>query len=644
MQLTHLASSHIHNRFAFDHATGPLTVITGKNEAGKSTLIGLISLVTNGPKGKNWPVLGETPTYDCSATLTFDDGTKVGRGIVMGKHACLTDGRWAGPRAGHGQIVSAVGASSYFSISAFLGLSAAKRLDWLEQEILGVSKWDAEKTATATNKLLLTATTSAVVTIHNDVVTEDCGGEVFWPYADKLKELATESDRTIRARRGAIKTMDAELAGFEVPGGTIPMHDGRIEEIDAELGTLREQDGKEKAQDAERARLSTAIEGRQTEIESWRASDFAAERTIIMEKVAENTRSTDAATTVLETARASLLKAEATHVVAAERMSGTGLPVPVRGLIDDIREYITVEVTPQHPLLDRIDQLLDDNKDTAARVLKMQLDAATRTMDAARKDVRVALSALDGLEKYMVGHTSALESVSGSEKQRDSKITEWSKEVESNQALINALTVSDPTQTAALKSSLEEERADLKKKIQKLNDHAGLTNSRRQADQEKVDATADRTAAKERLALVEPLKAEQIREGLEPLNTPLMRISACALVSRFAVLLVDESGLKLSYCNADRPGAPPVDYNTCSRSTQVVIALSLRAAIIEKVGGWRCLEVDNFEHLDIERRDGFLAAVVAEMNDGHLDNVVVASVTDGWTPPAMATHINLDDS
>ena len=77
MRLTRLTASGLHGGAVPNievNLTSDVLLVTGSNEAGKTTTITLPELILAGPTGKRWPVLGESPGYDCEATADFVNG------------------------------------------------------------------------------------------------------------------------------------------------------------------------------------------------------------------------------------------------------------------------------------------------------------------------------------------------------------------------------------------------------------------------------------------------------------------------------------------------------------------------------------------------------------------------------------------
>ena len=60
----------------------------------------------------------------------------------------------------------------------------------------------------------------------------------------------------------------------------------------------------------------------------------------------------------------------------------------------------------------------------------------------------------------------------------------------------------------------------------------------------------------------------------------------------------------------------------------VVALLGLRLAILNQIGGWRCLLLDDMENLQASRRRRLLEQLLVEAREGRLDNFIGAWVAE----------------
>ena len=266
MRLVQLTGVYLHGQHNTAAQLQPVTILRGPNEAGKSTLLGLAELAINGNSGKNWPVLGVSPSYKWSVSAIFDDGTSITRGMDRrGKHWATFNGRPENLSVVQSQIRDSIGEAATWSVSEFVNLTPAKRLEFLESKVLTGIGWTAERLE------------AELADVHKYLVELEAYENA--PPMEKARECLPhlirhvhdcwrEYNSTAKDLAKAVKRDEKEAEAEQRPPGTVASWEARRAELDEEISRLRVEVGKDEAAAPERTRLLQDIQAAQEQLEN----------------------------------------------------------------------------------------------------------------------------------------------------------------------------------------------------------------------------------------------------------------------------------------------------------------------------------------------------------------------------------------
>ncbi len=676
MRLIRLNARNLHRQATFNRSlpVSPVMVLHGPNESGKSTLIGLIALALNGPSGSSYPVLGDSPTYPWLANAVFDDGTQVTREMAGEKHAVSFNGsRAGGLRATQASIDRHLGQSLTWSIDTFLAMTPAKRLTFLETEVLHGAGWLVTETRSRLTsalsdsgldlqELLLLAGTQVRDTVRSYDLPVDGpdGRPALIALINRLREVDTAAHAEALRLGGAVKTDDqAELAGG-LPAGTVSEWEVRRGALDIDIGRLREKLGKLTAEKEERDRANADLEGAIARVSAGQSFDHdgaVKQASVIEDRERVNLKEAEEAlassnSAVTET-EAALLEAKAAanaarDALGAERESiaaAAGRLAAVEALNPRIVgiscQLAAVLACPADELngearsmieATRLDlQLLASGEpprhaDTlhaladAVDAAEVRLSARSRGVDGAKKRASLALQVRDRTNDRLANATMDLTRARDARSGAAKTLGELSNEVDRLRERVTTMGTGD---TSAVDESIvmaEARRKDCIDSIRKLNDAAGERAARVQRRADLLAAQDRRTQARAALAVVVPVLETLLSEAITPFSVPVNRITRRVLGAD--VVPSFEGGFTFHLV---RDG---VDLGPGSRSVQAVSLVALRIAVMAALGGWRAVVLDDMENLGESRRSAFLEAMVVEVAEARLDNFLGACVSE----------------
>jgi len=694
MQLTRIAGTTLHGRLTFTHAIDPVTVFIGANESGKSTRLRTIDLVVAGPKGSRFPVLG-VPDYAWAAQLSFDDTTVVTRaqewkshrdkprslehGLVYG---CGMNVK-TGVRAAGSAVKKAVGQGGVWDIGDFLDLSPQKALRFLEDKVLAGTTWDPGEVATAVSGIASTdneffelldnlnvpgwATEEAAA-----VCTASDGRPALMALIQATRDRYDNQQALARSLGGAIDRAKATRDASDLPGGTVAEWEAKRAELDQRIGAQREaigiQKGRATAVDAAQRDLDAA----QRDLDGFRsrewdkeiaesnaqrkAADDAVGQAVAAETAASKAvpeaeagdkaaRAADRkAAAAASGARAAIAAAEATREAADAAIEVvTALQVLVEQIEGDdharsathegaavAREVLEAWTPPTDADVLRLQEAFN-KADTHRRAASTGAGAASRSADRARAAKRAASTAVTAAGRKA---STAVDRVAAITADQQAEVG-LAEAVTAATMKLADLGSSNVDAATTLLTTLTEERAEVQGKIDRLGDVAeaiaNLHNSRAQLAETQKAAKATHAAHRALVGVMETFLGKM----MEPLAAPVSAITSRVLDgATFHPRVANGFRYRL-----DRDGR---SLGHGSRSVDAVAMMSLRSAVVSRLGGWRMLGLDDMENLEPVRRTRFLEAMVEEVAAGRLDNFLGACVAgDGWEPPAGVRVVRL---
>lgn len=200
------------------------------------------------------------------------------------------------------------------------------------------------------------------------------------------------------------------------------------------------------------------------------------------------------------------------------------------------------------------------------------------------------------------------------------------------QEQLNALLDGAVDEIEAQLSELQTERAEAQRNADRLSDEASRAATRLEREAKRAAEVARRTRGRELLKVVEQIQGKLLQEATAPLEAPASEITRRVLGADIKVALDKGASFWLHF-----PGhVAPV---RASRSEAAVAAVALRCAIVNRLGGYRAVVLDDMENLEGGRRGLLLHAMSVEVSAGRLDNFLGAYVLDGWTPAGDVCHL-----
>ena len=653
MRLTRLTASGLHGGAVPNievNLTSDVLLVTGSNEAGKTTTITLPELILAGPTGKRWPVLGESPGYDCEATADFVNGdarrVTVIRGIERGTHWASFDGRPGKLKSVQEKISAALGEAYTFNLADFTGMTAGKRLAWMEARILGTGGWDAERLAHEIAAAQLDERFNLLgLALDGEHAPRD--GLVRLIAAAKSARLDVRREKTRLTAAVAQQKTETDAEGL--PVGTVPEWRGKLSTLQGERAQLAKAQGRiqgakdalgahVKAQEATAAAIETAQKkisdslGAQVvkdeEIDRLRAlvTEAAAayepvHTALLLAATAAERERADYAAALAEGVTAKSVRAAAWAAVAVVEASQTDLDRVLVG--SGARRLYERVAEAGRGVVELACRLPDDSASLAAAAAeeeaKAPVRAAKRTLDAAKKQQQQAEKDLARLQREeAAGRVDVTRLQAQAAELAEAQIA--AGETTGEDGLTDALEV--------IRVQAEEAEGA----IDRLTDAAAAKALTMQRQMELEIVERKRVAALELEKALTTILERMLTEAVQPFLAPINAITQDVMgTDAYADLA---GGFDFGVVRDDGTRVP---WGTCSESQQTALLLAFSIAVQGRLGGaWRRLVVDGLECMDADRRTRFMLAMRACLDRGELDTLICASVADGWEPPAEA--------
>jgi len=660
MKIANVEASQIFGRNYHLAPECPVVVITGPNEAGKTSLLSLPRLaVTPAPVSK-FVLLGQSPDR-FQVVLKYDDGTLVDRQVKRGKHTLALNGERGTPRNVQPLVDNLVGEAFGWSFQQLLGMTPAARLEWLEANILDSQGRDFRQQVAPYVARINHIMGSEIVPPDVEITRERLVA-----YLDTLKAEDKAVNRDANRLHKVVAHDEKEAAAVDLPPGTVASWRAKGDELDKQIEQLAQQQGQAEGaaqgRDAIKARIADLEQliqqGQDVDLEAMK-KDQAAELKQLKADVAELDKE-------LKEATDKKLEARGNNTLAHDRTTAAEAAVDtIQAQIDEHQQRIerVQHGGGQCPLIP--DKACDALKDPA---LLDQMNAWADTLQAdlvkAQDEVKAAKTKEEASHRLMQHPAKVAREVQAKATRAEAKLDELPKQ--HAQALADA--EAKLAEVERLVSELDTKRGELLALPDNLADEGiaaqleGLRTEKAQAILNADTLTDNAAAVAERLKHQKELddavdKRDEIRDLLRDLGPKglLGRILADAFgplvgqvnhylkpITGSTIWFDADGGLSLGYSRPTiEEGKVPLE--TASESHAVVISTIVAAVVLSKLDGWRHLAIDGLEvlskdrtsnHPDLPpRRDGLVLALVAMCNDGLLDDCWLASVDDGWQPP-----------
>lgn len=662
MNLTRIRATNLYRRQDLDFEVGGLTVFRGPNESGKSTALGVIRLVLDGPSGPTWPLLGERPDYDWRAELSFDRGGRaltVARGMFRGDHYVLVDGAPIGLREAAKVLSDTLGTAVAWSAQNFMQETARARMEWLLARVVEGEGWTREHLFEVLGSIGELTDIDALAT--DAWRSEATSRQALDRLMSDLRAQDVAADQDARRLSKVVEHEGSQgaAAGEALPPGTVASWTAERERIDAELAKAHQARGQAEAADKAAAMLRQEQDRLFEEMNKCRDEAAWAERKRnVDERVRgaqrgeqEASQTLVAAQNARDSARAHAQSLRDQSKALAARLADAKAELRVAQAVDQARGALSPALdllkrigadhsSPYHQealtvvgdlamlFTGEVGQAVGDFE-RELRGVDVQLEGAERALvlaeakfhDEMKRTAEASAAVTDALkerERCILEDTVRLQHAASLAERYERLTAEiqaaGSASLDAIEAQIEALTVG---------------RKDAQRNIDALTDAAGAR-AAQLGNRELLQGAKDRRGKiREALKALEGVRGQMTAALFAPLQERVSAITLAVLGARWNPAVT--GGWDWALWRDDAFHAHG------SRSGGVVAMAALHIAIAEHLGGWRHVVLDDLENLEVSRRNMLLDALRAELIAGRLDNAVVACVTpwDDITPRAV---------
>jgi len=622
---------------SFNFPIRPITVIVGPNESGKTTALETIDLVVSGPSGANYPALGTSPDYDWSAILEYD-GHRVERYMRRGKHQTEINGVRKGVKAASSWLLANLGKSISFSLSAFLSKSPNARMEYLQAEILGAG---ADRAAVEENLRALDEEKLALVAPENWPPKGRDGRELIANAVEAMSEAYRDAKRQVQQFDKTIKHHQEKRSDITPPSGTVAGWREKVASINEKLGESQGELGRIEGAATARKTLESQLEAVRKRLANDKPVDeLQAAVDAAKEARTESDVRKQAAKAEWDTAKEAVAQAQATRD-AAQHLVDT--------LSEQHKNMVAIESDPWAALA-RIERVaaadgIDIMDDIAAlrevlpdpAFLSERIDQEKASRDGSAVILGANMRKEDALrvawEKSCQDWDRHDNKVKAAERQvtlrqeREADRDNDFQDVERLRAeLADLPPVGSDGEVREYMDTLKAERDEAQAAADALTDWASQEATIEKCRADKRDQEDRRTDAHEIKKQLLVWQGAVLAQLVGPLEAPASDITQHAMGADIRFDLTD--GCKVMIVRGDE--AVPMEQ--ASASQQTIAAVAVTVALRHQLGGWRCVVVDDLEHLDTQRRDNLVDTLYACQESGYLDNAILACVDDGWRP------------
>lgn len=640
MRLERLEGMRGRVRAALDLA--PTTYVVGPNESGKSTTLDLVAFGVNGPGRDRIP-------SDTSVVLTFD-AAKIARAYRPSQNgddktehlvSVYEGGRPVADRVrtAEREIARLVGHTWTWSADGLFASTAIERRKLITQ-LIGPAL-TVQRVAEALGEVgmahsqLPSSIRTRMRSTYDAVKRKppEAGIEFASEWLAGLREAKNACQREAQQLVATLATVRQRLEAAKVPEGSAVEIRGRLDVANDKLVELRA-----RRQAAETSvRLRAELERRHVKASNTLALppvELDRELVELRDRLPELEAALTAAASTAAEGRQAEAQARAEFEAAVSQLSAAastaGAAWTLRGILTQARDRLRYH---EDGLADELTMLIEDAGSTAPKRVQAIADAARAKHGAAARRAAEAVEAARLAESTVVRarvrmkHLDDLHRMQLDNRERDTtraqvELEEVRREIETLPEAIGMDTLD--VQIAAAQSEV----TALHLLIEGLQTYTALAADAERTALLSAEASEDRSALHRIEQTTEAALAKLYADAVAPLVEPASRITQAVLGEP---TVIDPSlGWWLGV------GQTPVEH--LSASTQAVLGVAVRTAVLSLRSGWRALLLDNAEAVEDSRRLRLLRALA----EAGLDNVVVAAVDDGIYPdPAIAHTIQL---
>lgn len=603
----------------------PVHAIVGPNDAGKTTLLSVIDIVLRGPSGGVWPKLG-SPDYPFMARLDFD-GVRLSRGMRRGEHVVAVNGEPVGVREGKTQIDAMIGRGGIFRLDEFLGLTADKRLQWLEREVLdGGGDGDVAKWREANSKMIRELEDLLVPIVETDG--DASPRSIVAQLLADVRTAYAARNKTAKELTAAIKAAEKADDQLDLPSGTVVSWRAEIERLQAERAEVMRRKGAADGAASSLAVLRTDIQRRQRE---------HAELTQKIESIARGVAAANKDVVDARAAEAAARK-RLDDAVKPDTTTDDGLSPEesvLQRLVDDA-EAVLITVIGEHAPDADIEAQIVETFGHMNRLLEFvrNVMGAKRLLEHARDARAQRASVASNFDAASMAHTRAQQRLQQVEaasveqvklhKTAVARLAELGRSIAEMEASQAAVASGGGEAFADALAGIDAAIKDATRKADILSDHSGRVAERLRKESELADTIEQRDRCNDLIKRLNEALQKILQDSVGPLTGTLSALTRAAL-GRDAYVSVD-GGVSVGLM----VDGEQVPLPCLSESQQLVLSIALSVAFRARLGGWRSIVLDGAERLEQTRRTALVDALRQMHDAGLLDNAIIASVDDGW--------------
>lgn len=683
MRMTEIAAQNLYGHVNVEAKLGPVTVIAGPNEAGKTSLLTAIEIATNGTRrasdyGPDWTVAAAF-VDDELGNITVRRGPGLGEVTIGdGLAAKRITGvrkvdKWLGERLGH---------ASRFDLAGFMARTRKARLTWIEEHVLDGGGWTWSR--------FIESTGEPCVVFHPRA--DENGRQAAMRLHKVVDDAHREADSQAKRLHQVIQDLRlAQDHREELPPGNVSLWKREQRVLRSERAELERKLGAEVERDAQRKRLRESIEvtdeqlraldeERQAGGDEGQAGGVSQVRAKLERRGENLTRVAARLVEVDEAIETAKVESEKAHRVeeaavneqaeAWRRSSAAlaaveveevrlnavekaqGLLLAARALARwttaqgvDLPQTVSeaVAIVQEWAQLESGDTLSDAREahakaeaaqreaETKRRAAQTRHHAARRRAGAAEESKAAAAAEQERLRQLVREAEQQLAQLAQQRETRGERRELWQSQRRKMQAELDELGTDASTVHREAMTQIDAQIDALEVHINVATDYVAADARLTEAIEEEKHAEARRLELHRYRASVSDTLGVMLKEQARPLVQPVSRITEATLGATFGVELTNGFDYHLL-----RDG---LELGHGSTSCDAVAAAALQLSVADQLGGWRGVLVDGLEALETDRRDAFLAALVQaslhETTEPLFDNVILALVWDRSRRPSV---------
>lgn len=621
----------------------PVTLFVGENESGKTTILGLPSLVLDGDSAGVFPVLGKSPSHRWSASLRFDTGLTIER--RMGRsHEVRIDGETVPVREAKAAILEAVGSARSFELSDMMSLSPSKRQEWLEANVTGAGAWDGKRLLREVAEFVALADierwASYEPALRAWVRQPSAKAAIAW-LIDKLGEAAKQTARDKKRLEASIEQHEREIADIVLPGGTVAFWDDKIRELDEQRASLREQMGRENGVEISREALRKQLAEAHASLAGLDAASMNEERESFGRSIAGLERRVAGLDKLIEENATAVAESDADiaqreHTVKELRasMADASWAIDHAELLESIESVLAC----CEPTDDGASESLAfvsgwlasvrEMPDTDIEGLEIQLSSAKRQRDRLVKEIGKARTDRFSYDRILATTRQSLAECEERISTLDQRRCELSETVQTLNERLAELGTGNTDSINEQLAGLTAKRAEHVKNRDTLNDRAKAAATHLERLSELQTVTEDGKKIRVAVKDVTAVQGCMLAEMLGGMVSPVSAFVSSVYGGDRSFLIDLSKGAELFATNGEKR----TPFSNISRSQWAIYGCGVKLSVAQALGGWRNLSVDDLENVQVgkggspRRLSSLLLEVAGRHAGGMLDNFLGAAV------------------